>query len=165
MFSKLGNSLFSVADRTSEATGYWLTTALSALPFQHGVNRGIRTHLVVALLGPVLQREFLGIDLRNAAGAHQDFLENVVADRHQAAVQPEGLAAPQRRQVKLARLKGNLLLQTGKCRLADANSVQIVFENEVIRTVGRFGIVECLKGIHVERTLQACNGLAHPLAA
>src|ERR1700681_3545377 len=67
---------------------HWsLTVALGVLSFEHRVNRRVGAYLVEIFLSPVLQGEFLRIDLWNTAGTNQNFLENVVAQGNQSAMQ------------------------------------------------------------------------------
>jgi len=78
-----GGGPFDYAQRKSRASLGLLRGC--GLPFQLGVDGRIRADFVVPALGPMLDREIVGIDLRHAGAADYDLAEDIVADGHQPA--------------------------------------------------------------------------------
>ena len=80
-------------------------------------------------------------------------------------MQLEIFAAPEFGQVQLTGLERNLLLQPLESSLAQANSVQVVFQDEILGALSGIGILYGLKSVDIERALDACNRLAHAFVA
>src|SRR2546430_17346506 len=125
--------------------------------FDGRINGGIGTDFVIPAISPSLQREVGQIYLLDPASTHHNLAKNIIAHRHQGAVEKIIFSTPQLRQIEPTGFDRNLLLKPAECGFTDANAIYVVGQNKVIHVLRGLYIADRLKRINVERALHALD--------